>query len=282
MADIYLHLNGEQKGPFPPEKVRAMLAAGEVAPDTLAWHEGLGEWSKVSDVLGMTPPPQIVPPPPPAAARKGLGGWMIALIVIGALAILSVPCCCGVALGPIMNGIKKAKENVALQQAHLISQAMMSYANDHNGTFPDAPEAPAAGSVLSVGNGGAGATTSTEVFQKLIDGHYVTSPAIFYFAMPGKVRPIGDRLASNNVCFDVTAGLTASPPSGIPMVFVTGFNVTYGPDLRVTREGSLPFDGFIAAYTGGVAHYTKLLPGESTVLGPLPNSLGAQYRQLKP
>ena len=37
MADIYLHLNGEQKGPFSSEQVRAMLVSGEITPDTLGY-----------------------------------------------------------------------------------------------------------------------------------------------------------------------------------------------------------------------------------------------------
>jgi hypothetical protein len=284
MADIFLHVNGEQKGPYSPEHVRAMLAAGEVAPDTLAWHEGLSEWSKVSAVLGPPPPPAAgVPPPPPALpAGKGMSGWLIALIVCAGLTVLCLPCCCGVALGPITNGIKKAKENMALQQAHAIGLAMMAYANDHNGNYPDASEAPAPGSVVTISNGVVGATRSTEVFQVLLDGKYITDPALFYFAMPGKVRPVGDRLSASNVCFDVTAGLTASSGSGVPLVYPTGYTVIFGQNLTVTRGALAPFDGFIAFYTGGMARYLKITTGQSADLGPLDRSLAASLRQLKP
>ena len=283
MAGIYLHLNGEQKGPYALEQVRAMLAAGQVTPQTLAWHEGLSEWSKVSTMLAPPPVPGMsLPPLPPAAARKGLSGWVIALIVIGGLMVLSVPCCCGIALGPITNGIKKAKENMALQQARAIGLAMTAYANDHNGNYPDASDAPAAGAVIAVGSSTPGATTSTEVFQKLLDGKYVADPAIFYFAMPGKTRPVGDRLSADNVCFDVTAGLRTSSPDGIPLVYPTGFTVNFGQNISVTRGVGAPYDGFIAFYTGGVARYQKVIPGEAASLGPLDSSLAASLRQLQP
>jgi hypothetical protein len=287
MPDIYLHLSGEQKGPFPAEQVRAMLASGEITPDTLAWHEGLSEWSRVGVVLGPPPAPipgalPPLPPPPTVSAKKGLSGLVIALIIIGALAVLTIPCCCGIALGPVMNGIKKAKQNMALQESHAIGLAMFAYANDHNGHYPDAGEAPAS-SVVTIGNASPGATTSTEVFQKLIDEKYVTDPAIFYFAMPGKTKPVaGIRLTADNVCFDVTAGLTASSPGGIPLVYPTGYTVNFAPDIKVTRDAGAPYDGFIAFYVDNAARFTTVPPGGSMSLGPLDGRMAASLKQLKP
>jgi len=286
MADIYLHLNGEQKGPFPAEQVRTMLASGEITPDTLAWREGMGEWSRVATLLGPPPPPApgaLPPLPPPAPVQKGMSGWVIALIVGACLLVFCLPCCCGVALGPITNGIKKAKEAAALQESHAIGFAMFAYANDHNGHYPDAGEAPASGSVLTLGNVSSGATTSTEVFQKLLDEKYVTDPAIFYFTMPGKTRPVaGIRLTADNVCFDVTAGLTTSSPSGIPLVYPTGYTLDFGHQISVTRDGTLPFDGFIAFHTGGMAKYTKVPLGDSTTIATVDAAAAGSLRQLKP
>ena len=285
MAEIYLHLNGEQKGPFPVETVRAMLAAGEGTPETLAWHPGLSQWSTVAALVGPPPvpgAPGIPPVPLPPVKSKPMSTWLIVLLAVLGVGVLTIPCCCGVALGPITNGIKRAKENVALQHSRTIALAMMAYAEDHHGHYPDAGEGPAAGSVVTIGGGSPGASTSTEVFQRLIDGHYVTDPAIFYFDMPGKVKPVGDRLAANNVCYDVTAGLTTDSPSGIPMVYPTGYTVTFSGDIRVTRGAGAPYDRFITTYTGGAARDFQVTTGQSVNLGPIGNFLAVHLRQLQP
>jgi len=284
MAAIYLHLNGEQKGPFAPEQVRAMLASGEIAPATLAWREGLSQWTHVAALLGAAP--GALPPLPPVVHGKGLPGWAIALLVVAGVLVLSVPCCCGIALGPITNGIKKAKENMAMQQARAISLAMRAYANEHNGNYPDAGDAPASNLTFTMGST-PGATTSTEVFQKLLDGKYVTDPAIFYIAMPGKVRPVGNRLASNNVCFDVTAGLKADSPGTVPLVYSTGYDVDYsrgGIIMPSTSGPASPFTGMAVAYRNNRARFFSLTRATTTIqlLPPGSESDGQTYRQLKP
>jgi hypothetical protein len=45
--------------------------------------------------------------------------------------------------------------------------------------------------------------------------------------MPGKVRPESDQLKPENVCWDVTCCLDSTAPDGLPVVFVTGYKVTY-------------------------------------------------------
>jgi hypothetical protein len=287
MPGIYLIMDGRQQGPYSPEQVRQLLAAGGVIGTAPAWFEGLTEWSTVSAVLvSVTPglPPAPLPPVPPSPKGKGLGGWAIAAIICGAVFVLALPCCAGIALGPIKNGIEKAKENAAVQHERAIAGAMLAYAGDHSGNYPDADETSAGQSLLKIGGGSnpSGASTSTEVFQKLIDGNYVADPTLFYIAMPGKVRPVGNRLTADNVCFDVTAGLTSSSPSGVPIVFTTGFSVSYGNTMRVTRDGVSPFPAFIALYTGKSGRYLKLAQGESAVIGPLFTLFGSHYRQLKP
>ena len=91
---------------------------------------------------------------------------------------------------------------------------MYSYANDNKGKYP-------------TGN------SSTEVFQKLIDGGYVSDPSVFCPAplgVPGKTQAASNKLKPENVCWDVTvpADVTNSPPS-LPLVFSTGFRITYAP-----------------------------------------------------
>lgn len=48
---IYLHLNGEQQGPFTPARVSAKLLNGEAYANTLAWREGMANWAPLNDPL---------------------------------------------------------------------------------------------------------------------------------------------------------------------------------------------------------------------------------------
>jgi hypothetical protein len=277
MADIYLHLNGEQKGPFSSEQVRAMLVSGEITPDTLAWRAGMSEWSRVSAVVGPPPAPvpgAPLPPLPPVGAKKGLSGWIIALIVCACLLVLCVPCCCGIALGPITVGIKKAKQAASVQQARAIALAMSIYATDHKGNYPDGK-------------------TSTEVFQKLIDGKYVADPALFYVAMTGKTKPASSPITAENVSFDVTSGVNNSSSDSVPVVFLTGYTVTYTPGAAAVRDASsaTPFggadphtSGTTVAFKDNSARFLKSEPDES-IKEFVPANFdagGHAYTQLKP
>jgi hypothetical protein len=79
-----------------------------------------------------------------------------------------------------------------MQQGRQIGQMMFSYSTDNfqnSNAYPDGK-------------------SSTEVFQKLLDGNYAADPAIFYVPLPGKVKPIaGQKLKPENVCWDVTSGV---------------------------------------------------------------------------
>ena len=61
-----LAVGGQTYGPYTDEQMRAMLAAGQVAPTTSAWRPGAAGWAAVSTYAelgaGAAPPP---PPPPP-------------------------------------------------------------------------------------------------------------------------------------------------------------------------------------------------------------------------
>src|ERR1700677_2960163 len=59
MRDIYLHIEGKRVGPLPEEQVRLSVAAGEIATDVLAWHEGLTEWVPLGN---LTDAPVDAPP----------------------------------------------------------------------------------------------------------------------------------------------------------------------------------------------------------------------------
>jgi hypothetical protein len=140
----------------------------------------------------------------PAKRRRFYRGFIYSIVGILVLFI--------VALGPVGSSIKQGKHTAAMQQGRMIGQAMFSYAADNvqNGNvYPD-------------GN------SSTEVFQKLLDGNYVTDPVIFYVPLPGKVKAVaGQKLKPENVSWDVTSGVDSRSSDFVPLVFMTGYRVTY-------------------------------------------------------
>jgi hypothetical protein len=193
-----------------------------------------------------------------------------------------------------------------MQIGRQIGQMLFSYSTDNvqnNNAYPD-------------GN------SSTEVFQKLIDGGYVNDPAIFYVPLPGKVKPVaGQKLKRENVCWDVTSGVDSHDPNVLPLVFLTGYKVTYapsgsavpiinpysqfGPEPRTWGEWwnegcpldsrGLPSPGIAVFYKGNYATFLHLYysENEGTITknpdGTIPNFLppdfdpkGKTYRQLTP
>jgi hypothetical protein len=116
-----------------------------------------------------------------------------------------------IARGPIYIGIKKSQATGGIQAARTIALAMFQYANDNEQKYPDGK-------------------SSTEVFQKLIDGGYISDPTIFYISLPGKTRAVASqKLQPENVSFDVTGGTYSNSPDELPIVFMTGYKVTYAP-----------------------------------------------------
>ena len=111
--------------------------------------------------------------------------------------------------GPINRGFDY--QTTRTQQAATLWAAMVAYANDHNQYYPD-------------GN------SSTEVFQKLLDGGYVTEPRTFYIPLAGKTeaRP-GEKLKPENVCWDVTSGVDVHASDDLPVIYMTGYRVMYAP-----------------------------------------------------
>ncbi len=66
LAAFYIHINGQQMGPFTPEILSQGLASGQFNPQTMVWREGMLSWapaSQVAELQGMFAPS---PPPPPS------------------------------------------------------------------------------------------------------------------------------------------------------------------------------------------------------------------------
>lgn len=53
----------EQRGPFPEDKIRDLIATGVVTGDTLVWHKGLSDWCPARDT-------ELFGAPPPTAASS--------------------------------------------------------------------------------------------------------------------------------------------------------------------------------------------------------------------
>jgi hypothetical protein len=100
-----------------------------------------------------------------------------------------------------------------LQESHILGDALYAYANDHRGNYPEG-------------------TSSTEIFQQLLDQGYITDASILYVAMDGKTEAaVGQKeLKPENVSWDVTGGVNANDSGHLPLLFLTGFRVTYAPN----------------------------------------------------
>jgi hypothetical protein len=127
-------------------------------------------------------------------------------------------------VGSIEPGIPPRRAWNAIESEHvlLITKAMLLYAQDHQGKFPFGK-------------------SSTEVFQKLLEGGYADY-SLFYFPMKGKTPALNRQpLKPENVCFDMTGPSDSSAPDDLPLVFSTGFKVSYKPGASAKRLVPLEF-----------------------------------------
>jgi len=187
------------------------------------------------------------------------GGCMpalkISLVILFLLALLF-----SVALGPISYQ-RHMRETMCVQQLHMLGLALYSYAEDNNGEYPDG-------------------ASSTEVFQKLLDGGYVSDPQVFYLQMniPGKIEasPNQKILKPENVCFDVTAGLTQQDSPQAPLIFLTGFRIKYAAGGTAAPLAS-PFPMLAASHDFLFFHWDSPDPEEFSGIGVFYVSHSAQW-----
>jgi hypothetical protein len=98
-----------------------------------------------------------------------------------------------------------------LFKARTIGLAMLQYSEDHGGKYPEG-------------------RSSTEVFQKLLDQGYIHDPKVFYLGLPSKSEGRqGEPIKAENVCYDVTDSIDNTDSDDLPVVFMTGFRVSYSP-----------------------------------------------------
>jgi hypothetical protein len=201
-----------------------------------------------------------------AAPKKAkLNFWVKLLILLFILAVFSV-----IAIGPISVGPRQSPESAAMRTTSTITLAMFQFSNDHGGSYPTG-------------------ISSTEVFQQLIDGNYVTDPALFYVPMPGKTKSTSSKLKPENVSYDVTSPVNSQSPDGLPLVFLTGYRINYQPNGSAVRlsASSSPFPSLGVCYKANDAIFKIPNPTTSSdtiqnFLPPAFDAKGQKYQQLTP
>jgi hypothetical protein len=152
-----------------------------------------------------------------------------------------------------------------------IESMMFKYANDHNGAYPTGH-------------------SSTEVFQKLIDEKYCADSTVFWaegLNVPGKSKPITNKLEPENVCWDITVPLDANALGFLPVVFSTGYRINYVPGGNAVPLFMAPntdIVGIWVAFHGGEKGLKRAAP-DGTVTNLISsnfNPAGEKYQQLTP
>lgn len=159
----------------------------------------------------------------------------------------------------------------SVERARVLAMALYAYAKAHDGKYPTG-------------------ASSTEVFQKLIDGHYLSDPGTVFdpaLAAQGKIKATSKALTPQNVCWDVTVPADTRSPDALPLVFETGFRVTYAP--HGTAEPLAPAmtgNGIVVCYCDLDAEHLKSGWNHNGIISDfVPASFdprGAAYVQLTP
>src|ERR1700733_12019673 len=72
---FYLHIHGEQRGPYTVPQIDHLLNSGLIAEETLYWREGLEQWQPVTSLVKL---------------RRPGNPWVKPLIILGIVVVLAV------------------------------------------------------------------------------------------------------------------------------------------------------------------------------------------------
>jgi hypothetical protein len=210
----------------------------------------------------------------PIGKKRSWGCLKSCLILAGACLILAY-----LFSYPVFkHGEEMAVASSGMQSAHVIRNALFDYSLEHGGEFSKAK-------------------SSTDVFQELLDGKYISDATTFYYPLPGKIpaEPDSRKLLAKNVGYDVTYFIDAQMPQAVPIVFLTGYKVVYQTGasaipLQKVRSwsdwlGGRYYPSFIIECTGDdKTDYLRATPD-----GSIPDFIpadfdpkGKVYRQLTP
>jgi hypothetical protein len=147
--------------------------------------------------------------------------------------------------------------------AFAIGLALYSYANDHDGRYPQGK-------------------SSTEIFQQLVDQGYVSDPAIFYFPMTGKSKATSKTLESINVCWDATDAVQGDDSDALPLIFSTGFKIDYIPGGEAHLLSNGDPNGIAVSYKNHSSRFYLVKAGNTSLIDPTFDPKGRTYRQKTP
>src|SRR3954467_1851581 len=70
---FYLHIQGEQRGPYTIPQIDHLLNSGLIAEETLYWREGLEQWQPVTSLVRL---------------RRKVNPWGKRLVYLGSAAVV--------------------------------------------------------------------------------------------------------------------------------------------------------------------------------------------------
>jgi len=208
----------------------------------------------------------------PSPPRKGRDeGTVISILILIGLVVVGF-----IYVPKLIFGDSGSTPPTEQDKAFFIETALYSYALDHGKVYPTGK-------------------SSTEVFQKMIDQGYA-KPSIFYFEMPGKKKPTSKALKPENVCWDITVPIEEGDPKEVPLVFSTGYRITYLPTGKAVplKASSITIPGIFVTYKGSSTYKSWSadvlfinddgLPDHivKNFIGPDFDSKGKTYQQLTP
>jgi hypothetical protein len=116
MKKYYIHLNGNQEGPFSFDELKAK----KISPETMIWFEGAENWNpansiqELNDLFKVTPPPIKTTTPPPLqnessdAPNAKKSSKMVVFLGIALVGVLVIA-------GVLYNEQQKKQEQIELQ-----------------------------------------------------------------------------------------------------------------------------------------------------------------------
>jgi hypothetical protein len=146
------------------------------------------------------------PPGPKPTEGWTIPRWIYPILIL----VAGVGIYYGFITPPDKNAPPSEPTPAPMQTSRTLVLAMFQYAQDNGGRYPTGK-------------------SSTDVFQQLLDGNYISDPSIFYLEMTGKVKAQSKQLAPENVAYDVTTPVDDSTPDQVPVVFATGYRIEYKP-----------------------------------------------------